>query len=63
MGDIARTAGGIAATTGAQVARTPSAFAARARTWLCSPRRVDGVPWSPDFYDTPAGLEALAPGI
>ncbi len=62
VGDIARTAGGIALNTGAQVARTPR----RVRTTgshlalLSPPRRR--VPWSPDFYDTPAGLEAFAPG-
>ncbi len=62
VGDIARTAGGIALITGAQVARTPQRVRSTGShlALLSPPRRR--VPWSPDFYDTPAGLEALAPG-
>ena len=62
VGDIARTAGGIALITGAQVARTPKRVRSTGShlALLSPPRRR--VPWSPDFYDTPAGLEALAPG-
>jgi alpha-beta hydrolase superfamily lysophospholipase len=60
--DIARTAGGFALHTGAQVVRTPQ----RVRTTgshlalLSTPRRR--MRWSEDFYEPPAGLGPLAPG-
>ncbi|HET9094541.1 MAG TPA: lipase family protein [Solirubrobacteraceae bacterium] len=60
--DIARTAGGLARTTGAQVARAPQRVRST-RTHLAllsTPRRR--VPWTPGFYDAPANLAALAPG-
>ncbi len=60
--DIARAAGGIALTTGEQVVRTPQRVRSTGShlALLSAPRRR--VHWSPDFYETPAGLEALAPG-
>ncbi len=60
--DIARTAGGIARTTGAQVARTPQRVRSTGShlALLTAPRRR--IHWSPGFYEPPAGLEALAPG-
>lgn len=60
--DIARTAGGFALSTGAQVVRTPQ----RVRTTgshlslLSTPRRR--IHWSPGFYETPSRLASLAPG-
>ena len=60
--DIARSAGGIAMTTGVQVARTPKRVRSTGShlALLSTPRRR--VHWSPDFYDTPDGLVELAPG-
>jgi len=60
--DIARTAGGIALTTGTQVARTPRRVRSTGShlALLSVPRRR--LHWSAGFYDAPAGLEALAPG-
>src|SRR5579884_4395649 len=60
--DIARTAGGIALTTGAQVARTPQRVRSTGShlTLLSTPRRR--IHWSPDFYDEPEGLDGLEPG-
>jgi fermentation-respiration switch protein FrsA (DUF1100 family) len=60
--DIARTAGGIALTTGAQVARTPQRVrSTRSHLALIStPRRR--IRWSPDFYEAPAGFGSLAAG-
>lgn len=60
--DIARTAGGIALTTGAQVARTPRRVRSTGShlTLLSTPRRR--IHWSPDFYDEPEGLDGLEPG-
>jgi fermentation-respiration switch protein FrsA (DUF1100 family) len=59
---IARAAGGIALLTGEQVARTPHRVRSTGShlALLSTPRRR--LHWSPGFYDTPAGLEALAPG-
>ena len=60
--DIARTAGGLALTTGAHVARTPGRVRSTGShlTLLATPRRR--VRCSPGFYDPPAGLASLAPG-
>ena len=60
--DIARAAGGIALLTGEQVVRTPRRVRSTGShlALLSTPRRR--LHWSPDFYDTPTGLEALAPG-
>jgi hypothetical protein len=60
--DIARAAGGIALMTGEQVVRTPQRVRSTGShlALLSTPRRR--VHWSTDFYDTPEGLEALAPG-
>ena len=60
--DIARTAGGIALTTGAQVARTPQRVrSTRSHLALIStPRRR--IYWSPDFYETPSDLGSYAAG-
>ncbi len=60
--DIARAAGGIALLTGGQVVRAPQRVRSTGShlALLSTPRRR--VHWSPDFYDTPTGLEALAPG-
>ncbi|MDE3133516.1 MAG: lipase [Acidobacteriota bacterium] len=60
--DIARSAGGIALTTGAQVVRAPQ----RARSTgshlalLSTPRRR--IHWSDGFYEPPAGIGALSCG-
>jgi fermentation-respiration switch protein FrsA (DUF1100 family) len=60
--DIARTAGGFALITRAQVARTPQRVRSTGShlALLSTPRRRRH--WSGDFYDTPAGLAVLAPG-
>ncbi|HWE58122.1 MAG TPA: lipase family protein [Solirubrobacteraceae bacterium] len=60
--DIARTAGGFALITRAQVARTPQRVRSTGShlALLSTPRRR--LHWSGDFYDTPAGLAVLAPG-
>jgi acetyl esterase/lipase len=60
--DIARTAGGFALTTGAQVVRTPQRVrSTRSHLALLStPRRR--IHWSGDFYETPPGIASLAPG-
>jgi fermentation-respiration switch protein FrsA (DUF1100 family) len=60
--DIARTAGGFALTTGAQVARTPGRVRSTGNhlALLSTPRRR--IPWSPGFYDAPPDLARLAPG-
>lgn len=60
--DIARTAGGFALNTGAQVARTPSCVRSTGShlSMLSTPRRR--IHWSPDFYATPPRLRALAAG-
>lgn len=60
--DIARSAGGIALTTGVQVARTPQRVrSTHSHLALLSPPRRR-IHWSPDFYDSPDGLEAFAAG-
>jgi acetyl esterase/lipase len=60
--DIARTAGGIALTTGVQVTRAPQHVrSTRSHLALLStPRRR--IPWTEDFYDAPSGLQSLAAG-
>jgi acetyl esterase/lipase len=60
--DIARTAGGLALNTGAQVARTPQRVRITGShlSLLSTPRRR--IHWSPDFYETTPGLASLAPG-
>ena len=60
--DIARAAGGLALTTGAQVARTPRRVRSTGShlALLSTPRRR--VHWSSDFYELPAEIESLAPG-
>lgn len=62
--DIARTAGGLAVRTGAQMARTPARVrsAGSHLALLGAPRRR--VNWSPGFYDTPVadGAPGLQPG-
>jgi len=60
--DIARTAGGFALTTGAQVAQTPRRVrSTRSHLALLSPPRRR-VHWTHDFYEAPTGLAASAPG-
>lgn len=60
--DIARTAGGIALTTGAQVARTPQRVRSGGShlALLSAPRRR--IHWSAEFYETPPGVDELEPG-
>ncbi len=60
--DIARAAGGIALTTGAQVARTPRRVRSTGShlTLLSRPRRR--IHWSEGFYETPPAIAQLAPG-
>jgi predicted esterase len=60
--DIARTAGGFALNTGAQVVRTPQCVRVTGShlSLLSTPRRR--IHWSPGFYEAPAGLGSLAPG-
>jgi fermentation-respiration switch protein FrsA (DUF1100 family) len=62
MVDIARTAGGLALTTGVQVARTPQRVRSTGShlALLSAPRRR--IHWSDSFYDAPAGIARLAPG-
>jgi hypothetical protein len=60
--DIARTAGGLALTTGAQVARTPRRVRSTGAhlALLSAPRRR--IRWSTGFYDMPGAIASLAPG-
>lgn len=60
--DIARTAGGLALTTGTQVARTPRRVRSTSShlALLSTPRRR--VRCSAGFYETPADLASFAPG-
>ncbi|MDE3129809.1 MAG: prolyl oligopeptidase family serine peptidase, partial [Acidobacteriota bacterium] len=60
--DIARAAGGIALTTGTEVARAPRRVRSTGShlALLSTPRRR--IHWSPDFYEPPAALERFAPG-
>src|SRR5579875_3276627 len=62
VADIARTAGGIARTTGVQVVRTPGRVRSTGShlALISTPRRR--IHWSPGFYGAPEGLEALVPG-
>src|SRR5271168_1476841 len=60
--DIARSTGGVARSTGLQIARTPGRVrSTRSHIALLStPRRR--IPWSEGFYVPPADLGELAPG-
>jgi fermentation-respiration switch protein FrsA (DUF1100 family) len=60
--DIARSTGGVARSTGSQIARTPGRVrSTRSHIALLStPRRR--IPWSEGFYEPPADLSGFAPG-
>jgi fermentation-respiration switch protein FrsA (DUF1100 family) len=60
--DIARSTGGVARSTGSQIARTPGRVrSTRSHIALLStPRRR--IAWSEGFYEPPADLSAFAPG-
>jgi pimeloyl-ACP methyl ester carboxylesterase len=60
--DIARSTGGVARSTGSQIARTPGRVrSTRSHIALLStPRRR--ITWSDGFYEPPADLAAFAPG-